>query len=154
MLHLDCKFTLADNDFRKVTTTCRLAGVEARFPFMDERVVDLSLRVPSELKMRRFRLRHFFKESVVDFLPEKIIEKPKHGFGLPFGEWLKTSPRLQEFVYGALSDLGARDIVRPEFVDTLIREHRGGHAAWYGTAVWVFMALEMWFRNAGRGESS
>ena len=46
-----------------------------------------------------------------------------------------------------MSDLGNRNVIRPDFVGKLITEHRDGHAAYFGTAVWVFMALEMWFRK-------
>lgn len=147
MLYLDWKFTLADNDLRKVTKMCELAGVEARFPFLDERVVGLSIQVPSNLKLQGLRLRYFYKKAMQDFLPKSIINKSKHGFGLPFGEWLKSSPRLQDIIYSTLGDLGKRNIVRPEFIGRLITEHRDGHAGYYGNAVWVFMALEMWFKN-------
>ena len=153
LLYLDWQFTLADNDLRKVTRTCELAGVEVRFPFLDERVVDLSLRVPSEMKLRRLQLRHFYKNAMRGFLPNEIIRKSKHGFGLPFGEWLKTSNRLQELIYSMLGGLVERRIVRAEFIDSLIAQHRSGHAGYYGTAVWVFMALEAWLANNAPGKS-
>jgi asparagine synthase (glutamine-hydrolysing) len=86
------------------------------------------------------------------FLPNEIIEKSKHGFGLPFGEWLKTSDRLQELIYSMLGSLGERRIVRAEFIDSLIAQHRSGHAGYYGTAVWVFMALESWLVNNTTGK--
>ena len=136
-----------------MTRTCELAGVEVRFPFLDERVVDLSLRVPSEMKLRRLQLRHFYKNAMRGFLPNEIIRKSKHGFGLPFGEWLKTSNRLQDLIYSMLGGLVKRRIVRAEFIDSLIAQHRSGHAGYYGTAVWVFMALEAWLANNPPGKS-
>lgn len=147
MLYLDWKITLADNDLRKVMRTCETAGVEVRFPMVDETLVDFSTRVPTRLKINRFRLRHFYKQALDDFLPAAIINKSKHGFGLPFGEWLKTSVKLQGLVHSSLSALKQRSIFRPTFIDTLAATHRTEHAAYYGTMIWVLVMLEQWFQE-------
>jgi len=110
MLYLDWKFTLADNDIRKVNTMCRAAGVEVSYPFLDNRVVECSTQVPSSLKLNKTRLRAFYKDTYSSFLPPEIISKSKHGFGLPFGVWLKKDKRIQDEVYGALSNLKSRSM--------------------------------------------
>jgi len=146
MLYLDWKFTLADNDLRKVNATCRRAGVGVEFPWLDDGVGECSTRLPSTLKMRGAKLRYFVKQALADFLPHATIAKSKHGFGLPFGQWLKTSADLQAQVYGLLANLGQRGIFQPQFIDHLIAEHRSGHAAYFGTMVWVLAMLEAWLQ--------
>lgn len=150
MLYLDWKFTLADNDLRKVMQMCEAAGVAVRFPMLDEALVDFSLRVPPNLKIKGSKLRHFYKLAMKDFLPAQIIAKSKHGFGLPFGQWLKTSPQMQDLIYSSLESLKTRGIIRPDFIDTLIATHRTGHAAYYGTMIWILAMLEQWFQQHGR----
>ena len=54
------------------------------------------------------------------FLPETILNKEKHGFGLPFGTWLKSEPALAETVYTNLSNLKKRRMFRDGFIDDLI----------------------------------
>ncbi|MEO0973435.1 MAG: asparagine synthase-related protein, partial [Pseudomonadota bacterium] len=144
MLFLDWQFTLADNDLRKVGGMCAAAGVQVSYPMLDDRVLDVSLAVPPELMIKRHRLRHFFKSSMDDFLPKEIINKPKHGFGLPFGIWLKESAKLREVVYDALDRARARGIVRPAFIDDMVREHREGHAYYFGGMLWIIVMLELW----------
>tara|TARA_R110002049_G_scaffold147342_1_gene310152 strand:- start:121538 stop:123367 length:1830 start_codon:yes stop_codon:yes gene_type:complete len=144
MLYLDWKFTLADNDIRKVSTMCRAAGVNVSFPFLDNRVVEVSTKVPSHLKIKRMRLRAFYKDTYSSFLPPEIISKSKHGFGLPFGVWLKKDKRIQDEVYGALTNLKTRSMFQDKFIDDLIDKHRSEHAAYYGTFVWVLAVLERW----------
>lgn len=144
MLYLDWKFTLADNDLRKVGRMCALAGVEVQYPWLDDEVVEFSATLPAQWKMHGRELRHFAKQALSGFLPDEVIRKPKHGFGLPFGEWLKISPELQNNVYALLRDLKRRGIVQPRFLDTLIEQHRGGHAAYYGSMVWILAMLEAW----------
>ncbi len=147
MLAYDWKFTLADNDLRKVVTACSAADIEVAFPFLDNRVVDASIAVPSKQKMNRLELRSFFKDAMRAFLPDKVLTKTKHGFGLPFGEWLKTDKPLADLVYDSLSDLKQRSIVRSAFIDRLIEEHRRGDAGYYGYVIWDLVILEEWLKH-------
>ena len=146
MLFYDWHYTLSDNDLRKVGTTCALAGVKVSYPMLDPRVVDVSLRVPPGMMIEGLELRSFYKKAMRDFLPDEILRKKKHGFGLPFGVWLKTHARLGELIYGLLSALKTRQIVKPKFLDTLIAEAREGHPGYYGYAIWDLSMLEAWLQ--------
>ncbi len=147
MLALDLKYTLADNDLPKVARSCELARVEARFPLLSDALVDFSARLSPGLKLKRARLRFFFKEALRGFLPDEIIAKTKHGFGLPFGLWLQVHKPLQQLVGDSLQDLKRRGIVRPQLVDELLGDLVHSHARYYGTMAWVLMMLEQWFRQ-------
>jgi asparagine synthase (glutamine-hydrolysing) len=146
MLFLDWKFTLHDNDLVKVNTMCRLAGVQVAYPMLDQAVVDFSLQVPGDWKVRNGELRWFYKRAMSSFLPRQIIDKSKHGFGLPFGHWTRSHHGLSELSRDALNSLAARRIFRPEFIDTAQRLHREAHASYYGELVWILMVLELWLQ--------
>lgn len=147
MLYHDWQYTLADNDLRKVETMCGVAGVRVSYPMLDPRVVDLSLEVPSALMMPGMQLRSFYKRAMHDFLPDEIINKKKHGFGLPFGLWLQDSAELHDKVNGNLSSLRSRGMVRSAFIDKLLSLHESDDARHYGVFVWVLAMLEEWFRE-------
>lgn len=146
MLAYDWKFTLADNDLPKVSRSCELAGVEVAYPFLSDELAAFAARLPASYKVKGGQLRWFFKRALRDFLPEKILRKKKHGFGLPFGLWLRTHRGLQQLAGESLSDLKGRGIVRPAFVDEVVQLHRTGHATYYGVMVWHLIMLEQWFR--------
>jgi asparagine synthase (glutamine-hydrolysing) len=146
MLGLDLRITLADNDLPKVMRMCELAGVEARFPLLDEELVAFSARLPARLKLKRTQLRFFFKRALRDFLPAATLTKTKHGFGLPFGSWLHTHRRMQEFARDSLNGLATRGIVQKRFVDELMDVLLPRHPHYYGTLVWVLVMLEQWFQ--------
>ena len=146
MLQFDWKLTLADNDLRKVNRMCQAAGITVQYPFLDDEVVEFSTRVPSDLKIRRYQLRHFYKKALSGYLPRRIIDKEKHGFGLPFGEWLRTDRTLRNRAENAFASLGERGIFRNTFLDDLLAKHRDEHAAFYGNIVWVVMMLEEWLQ--------
>jgi len=149
MLGIDLKLTLADNDLPKVTRMCELAGVDVTFPMLDEDVVALSARLPSELKLKGKQLRYFFKEALRDFLPREIITKEKHGFGLPVGKWLTEYEPLREIAVSCVEELRTKQIIRPEFIDFLGSRALREHSAYYGTMLWVLMTLSLWMRQRG-----
>lgn len=147
MLALDLKITLADNDLPKVMGACSLAGLAVGFPMLDDEVVAFSAKLEPELKLKGTKLRYFFKEALRGFLPDEILRKQKHGFGLPFGPWLRTHPPLRELVTDALEGLAKRGIVRRSLIDDLLGPKLNEHAGYYGTMAWVLMMLELWMRS-------
>ncbi|MCK9605989.1 MAG: asparagine synthase C-terminal domain-containing protein [Methylomonas sp.] len=150
MLYMDWKTTLHDNDLVKVNRMCEMAGVEVCYPLLDQPIVDLSCRIPSVEKLKGQKLRWFYKQAMADFLPDQIINKSKHGFGLPFGIWLKDHQPLKELAYDAIHTLKKRDYFQPQFLDHAIEMHQSIHAAYYGELIWVLMMLELWFEGKNR----
>ena len=149
MMHLDLKFTLADNDLRKVGTMTEAAGIEVRYPLLDDRMVAFAHHLPVDYKVRGQKLRWFFKEALSDLLPEKIINKSKHGFGLPFGVWSMQYAPLGELVGDSLSDFKKRGWIQPAYLDHMQAMQRGQHASYYGVMIWVTMMLERWLQENG-----
>ncbi len=145
MLAFDWQYTLADSDLPKVRGTAALAGVSVSFPMLDDALLDFSLAVPTDDKVRGLRLRHFFKEALVGFLPDEILRKSKHGFGLPFGVWLSGHAPLKALAADSLGSLGERNVLQPAFLKT-VEGHLRTHAGYFGELIWVLMMLEQWLR--------
>ena len=147
MLHLDMKVTLADNDLQKVNRMCSLAGVDVIYPFLDDDMVNFAAGIPPELKLKGQTLRYFFKQALSDFLPYEIIHKQKHGFGLPFGLWLKEYKPLHEFTHESLLNLEKRGYFKKEYIEKLLKSHNSGHSSYYGVMIWVMMMFEQWLQS-------
>lgn len=147
MLALDWKYTLADNDLPKVIGTTQLAGVAVDFPLLSDELLQFSLSIPPEWKVKGVTLRWFFKEALRGFLPDEIITKKKHGFGLPFGVWACQHEGLRDMARTALGSFRQRGIVRAGFIDTLINTHLPAHPGYYGEMVWILMMMEFWMQS-------
>ena len=147
MLAFDWRFTLAESDLPKVRNSIELAGISVGFPLLDKDLLDLSLRLPPDYKLRGLKLRWFFKEALRGYLPDAIIVKKKQGFGLPFGVWAMRHSGLQELAADSLRSLATRGIVRPAFIETLLNSHLPAHPGYYGEMVWILMMLEQWLRT-------
>jgi asparagine synthase (glutamine-hydrolysing) len=144
MLGFDWRFTLADNDLPKVIGATRLAGVDAVFPLLDDDLLDFSLKLPPEYKLKGMQLRWFFKEALHGFLPQEIITKKKQGFGLPFGHWVLKHQGLLKLARESLAVLTEKNILRKDFVDELFTTHLPAFPGYYGEMVWISMMLGQW----------
>ena len=146
MQRLDWRVTLADNDLRKVQHAGALAGVEVAYPMLDDELVAFAAGLPSDLLIQRFRLRAFFKDAMAGFLPEAILTKPKHGFGMPFSEWTRQDPGLWALVGDSFAGLKQRQIFRAEFLDAVLRAHAQNSDPQLSAIVWDLMMLEVWWQ--------
>jgi asparagine synthase (glutamine-hydrolysing) len=82
-------------------------------------------------------------------LPDKVLYKKKHGFGVPLGVWFLQDPQLQSLVQDVLSDPRTRQrgYFRSKFFDRLVDSHRSDHAGFFGEIIWYVVALELWHRE-------
>jgi asparagine synthase (glutamine-hydrolysing) len=146
LLYLDVKITLGDSDLPKVTRMSELAGITTRFPFLDRAVAEFSGRIPPRLKVKGFDKRYLFKRAFRNLLPIEVIQKKKHGFGIPVATWLKTDRRLREFSRDVLFSARAKErgYFKREFLEDLIRKHEGDDSTYYGDTLWSFFVLELW----------
>lgn len=149
MLYLDWKFTLADNDLVKVNNMCDLAGVDVCYPMLDDALVDLAARTSSATLLAGGQLRGFYKRACSDFLPQAILRKSKHGFGLPFGVWMRSDAGLKNMVREAFAGLRRRGIFRNDFLLDAEGRYEREAASYYGELAWILVALELWLESHG-----
>jgi asparagine synthase (glutamine-hydrolysing) len=154
LLYLDIKMTLADNDVRKVRGTAEMAGVHVRFPLMHPRLAELSGAVPASLKLRGFEKRFIFKQAMRGILPDTILYKKKHGFGVPVGYWAMTDKKVQD-IAAVLDEPRSRQrgYFQPAFL-AKVRELNSAYPAYYGEVMWQLLVLELWHRRHFERRSS
>ena len=118
-------------------------GLEVRVPFCDHRLVELAASIPLRERMRGFRLKALLKEAISPFLPPALLHKPKHGFMVPIGQWLKGD--LQPLCAQLLAEgvVRKRGLFSPRAVEALVRRHAQG-AANLTHHVYALLVLELW----------
>ena len=153
LLYLDVKMTLGDNDLPKVARTAELAGISVRFPYLDHPLAEFSGRISAELKVKDLEKRYLFKLATRDLLPKAILEKRKHGFGLPIGMWLKTDPKVRGLAREVLCDPQTyqRGYFQREFIEKTFAAMDQDNSPFYGDVLWPFLMLELWHRQHVEG---
>jgi asparagine synthase (glutamine-hydrolysing) len=149
LMLLDQQVTLADNDIRKVSRMCELAGIRVRYPLLDEDLAIFSASIPAEMHLQGGRLRDFYKRSLQGFLPDEVINKSKHGFGMPTEIWMKNDDRLRDMCREALQSLKRRRLLNDGYVDPVIADLEMSERTRYSGSTWDLMILEQWLAARG-----
>ena len=130
----------------KVDIASMAHSLECRQPFLDHRVVELAVAMPTRHKFRRGRGKRMLRQAFGDLLPGAVFDRPKMGFGVPLDRWFRNE--LREFAHEILLDdrCSRRAIFRPTAVQRLLDEHcrrRRDHS----DRLWALLVLELWHRQ-------
>lgn len=128
------------------------ASIECRVPLLSQDLVDLSARMPSNLKVRGRTLKYVLKEAVTGLLPDSIIHRSKRGFGAPMGAWLKKELRPLMHVILDAAAIERRGLLNPAAVSRTISLHESGRED-FSDHLQCLVNLELWCRIFLDGET-
>jgi asparagine synthase (glutamine-hydrolysing) len=152
MLAIDFTGWLPDDLLAKVDRATMLASLEARVPYLDKGVVECVAALPGRYKIAGRTLKALLREAAKDLVPAETVARPKHGFTVPVGSWLRGPLRdLLRDTLGSARFRG-RGLVEPREVARLLDglERRGEN----GLRAWSLLVFELWCRatlDAGAG---
>ncbi len=143
MQFFDSLSSLRDSVLAAVDRASMAVGLEVRPPLLDHRVVEFSWALPPAMKMRG-RVSKWALRQVLDrYVPRELVERPKMGFDVPIGLWLRGP--LRGWAEDLLDEkrLAAEGLFDPRPIRAKWREHLGGRRNW-GDALWVVLMFQAW----------
>jgi asparagine synthase (glutamine-hydrolysing) len=88
-MRLDACYTLPDEYLQKVDVASMSFSLESREPLLDHKLVEWSMKLPLEWKLRAGKNKYLFRKLAYRYLPRAILDRPKQGFCVPINEWLR-----------------------------------------------------------------
>jgi asparagine synthase (glutamine-hydrolysing) len=146
LLYLDAKTFLPCLNLTYTDKMAMAASVEVRVPLIDDELVALAARIPSNLKLHGWRRKYVFKRSQEHALPRDILWRRKAGFGAPVRSWLERdlAPLLDDLL--SADTLRARGLVDPAAVHKLRVDNAAGVAD-NSLQLYALLGLELWCRT-------
>jgi asparagine synthase (glutamine-hydrolysing) len=129
----------------KVDRMSMAHSIEARVPLLDHKVVEFAATIPPELRLRNGTTKYIFKRAMRGVLPDSILNRPKHGFGVPLGRWFRG--QLGNFVRELLLSETSRQrgIFNTTYIEQLVQRHENGRAL--DVHLWTLISFELWCRT-------
>jgi asparagine synthase (glutamine-hydrolysing) len=129
-------------------------SLESRVPLLDYRLVELAMRIPPHLKLRRLETKHILRQAVADLLPPSVAaRRDKKGFPTPISPWFAgpLHPWLREQLLGPAAR--ARGLFHPDAVTALLDEHAARRAD-HSRTLWMLVNTHFWFKQFIEGSGS
>jgi asparagine synthase (glutamine-hydrolysing) len=145
MLYTDFVTRLPEHTLMLTDRMTMAHGLEARSPFLDHTLVEFMAGVAGDLKIRGRTLKYGLRQVAQDYLPEKIVNRPKQGFMFPVAYWFKNElhPFLGRFLLD--SSFVQEGLFRQESIVKLIEDHRHNRQDNH-VRLWLLLNLEIWCR--------
>lgn len=152
MMHADAVTYLPDDILCKVDRASMAVSLETRVPFLDHRVAEIAARIPLSLKLREGRRKFVLRRLLERHVPTALIDRPKAGFAVPVGEWIKgpLRPWAEELLdHRSMREEGWLDADR---VSARWRDHLRG-ACNSTQAIWTILMFQAWLRQHSRADA-
>ena len=145
MMYCDSVTYLPDDILAKVDRASMAVALETRVPFLDHRVAELAARIPLELKIQGGQGKQILRRLLYTLVPREMVERPKAGFAIPVGEWVRGP--LRPWAEDLLEPraMRAEGWFDPDIVQRRWRDHLSGRRD-STPAIWAILMFQAWLR--------
>lgn len=146
MLAIDYKTYMVDDVLTKVDRATMSASLEGREPLLDYRLIEFVAQLPSELKYKNGVKKYLLKKITHKYLPEKLMDRKKMGFGVPISDWFKDELKEYFLTYLSKERLEREGIFNVDEVIRLRNRFLNGNNEG-ARRLWFILMFELWYEK-------
>jgi len=143
MMAQDMRSYLPDDILCKVDRAAMGVSLETRVPFLDPAVIAMAARLPTAMKIREGQGKWALRQILYRKVPRKLLERPKTGFTIPIGEWLRDPLRSWAEELLSPEALAQDDLLDPAPIRAVWEDHLTGQRDWTHK-LWIVLMFQAW----------
>ena len=146
MMLLDCKTYLPDDILCKVDRAAMANSLETRTPFLDKNLIEYSLKMPLDVKIRNGTGKAVLRDILYKYVPQNLIERPKMGFAVPIADWLRGPLRDWAETLLDAEKISQQGFLFPEVVNKIWGQHKSGKFD-HSAKLWAILNFQAWLEE-------
>ena len=140
------KTTMTDGELVKSYSAMNYQNIELYTPFLNEQLIAYMASIPASIKIKNGIKKYILKEIAYRYIPKKLLDRPKSGFNIPFGSWMRNE--LKDLVYSVVNEkrLNEEKLFYTSSVIRIRDNFYGGNDA-FKYKLWRIFIFQLWYKN-------
>jgi asparagine synthase (glutamine-hydrolysing) len=143
MMAIDYQTYLVDDILQKVDRATMTASLEGREPLLDHRIIEFAAQLPDDFKYQNGEKKYILKEIVHQYIPKKMMDRPKMGFAIPIANWMQNELKGHLEKYLSESKIKEQNIFNWKAVADLKKRFLSGKKE-LDSKLWYLLMFQMW----------
>ena len=145
---LDQRTYMPDDILCKMDRGAMWCSLESRAPILDYRIIEYSYKIPHRFKYNNGKKKYILKDIAYDYVPKELLDRPKKGFGVPIGKWLRGDRKEELLCLSDAAYLKQQGIFKQKELTLFIEKYLQGDVTTnlkYDRLVWSFYMFQKWY---------
>ncbi|AZA72329.1 asparagine synthase (glutamine-hydrolyzing) [Chryseobacterium indoltheticum] len=144
LFEYDMKYSLSSHHVFRDDLSAMKYGVEFRYPYLSNDLIDYVSSLPEKLRYNGIKNKPLLRKVADQYLPAEILKMPKRGFSFPLAHFIKTEPKVREFILENLNSLKKRNFFKPEIIDQWWNNEKNEYDC---VKIWQLVTFELWYQK-------
>lgn len=140
----DMKYSLSSHHVFRDDLSAMKYGVEFRYPYLSNDLIDYVSSLPEKLRYNGIQNKPLLRKVAEKYLPSEILKMPKRGFSFPLAHFIKTEPKVREFILENLNSLKKRNFFKPEVINEWWNNQKNEYNC---VKIWQLVTFELWYQK-------
>ena len=144
LFEYDMKYSLSSHHVFRDDLSAMKYGVEFRYPYLSNDLIDYVSSLPEKLRYNGIQNKPLLRKVAEKYLPSEILKMPKRGFSFPLAHFIKTEPKVREFILENLNSLKKRNFFKPEVINEWWNNQKNEYDC---VKIWQLVTFELWYQK-------
>lgn len=144
LFEYDMKYSLSSHHVFRDDLSAMKYGVEFRYPYLSNDLIDYVSSLPEKLRYNGIQNKPLLRKVAEKYLPLQILKMPKRGFSFPLAHFIKTEPKVREFILENLNSLKKRNFFKPEVINEWWNNQKNEYEC---VKIWQLVTFELWYQK-------